>query len=556
MNMLNNMTYTYSEGEAITALTLPGAAGGNGRLDYALTPDIPGLAFARVTRVLSGTPTSAAAVTLTYTATDADDDVTPPITFMVVVMGVSDDDRENMTNLNRLILPEVARAMADHRVSAISSRIRQAGGDSAHATRNLTIGGQSTLTGMALTHGRAFAEGTLDMKTLLGGSDFVLPLHASEAGRATGLSGITLWGGGDYRTLSGGGDTINWDGDMFSAHLGADTRLREDLLAGVAVSWSEVDLDYTYPDFGPGEYDVDLTSVHPYLGWTALSGRLDLWATVGYGWGELEIAREPTTDETGIRASSDVTMQTVGAGGSVQVLESHAATVRLKGEALQTTMEVEGNADLAALKVEGRRLRVGLEASHTHQLAGGSRLVPTLEVGVRHDAGNGRTGTGAEVGGGMRYTDEAHGLTVESHGRVLLGHSGDYKDWGIGGAVRLSAGRDGHGLSFSLQPTWGATASRVSQVWAQEAAATVAATPVQQDGRVALRMGYGLGWGDEALVTPYGRMTLTNTQTRAYRLGSRMRLGNRLLLNLEGTRQETVAQPVDHGVLLQLGLNF
>ena len=26
------------------------------------------------------------------------------------------------------------------------------------------------------------------------------------------------------------------------------------------------------------------------------------------------------------------------------------------------------------------------------------------------------------------------GLTIESKGRVLINHSGDYKDWGVGGA--------------------------------------------------------------------------------------------------------------------------
>jgi len=157
----------------------------------------------------------------------------------------------------------------------------------------------------------------------------------------------------------------------------------------------------------------------------------------------------------------------------------------------------------------------------------------------------------------MSYTDAANGLTIESHGRVLLGHGGGYEDWGIGGSVRLDVGQDGHGLSFSLQPTWGATASRVAQVWAQEAATTVSnsAAPRSRDGRVDVNLGYGLGWA-EALVTPYGRLTLTNSETRAYRLGSRVRLGNRLLLNLEGTRQETAAQPVDHGILIQIGLGF
>ncbi len=541
----------YNVDTPITPLTLPTASGGDGTLSHVLTGNLPaGLTLPSGTLTLTGTPTAETlAVRLTWTATDAESQQTS-LTFTLTV--VDDADKAQRAALNRVILPEVARAMADDRVSAIARRIRQAGADSVEAGQTLTLGGQSTLAGVLTTHGRALAEGAFDLKTLLGGSDFVLPLNAREVAPGTGLSSVTLWGGGDYRAFSGKGGAINWDGNMFSAHLGADARLRDDLLAGVAVSWSEADLDYT--DTGSGDYEVGLTSVHPYVGWTALGGRLDVWATAGYGWGELDITADDDTNDQ--RATSDVTMQTIGAGGSAQVFDGRAATLRIKGEALQTSMDVEGSEDITAVRIGARRLRLGLEASRTHLLAGGGQLVPTLEVGMRHDAGDGRTGTGAEVGGGMRYTDAANGLTVESHGRVLLGHSGDYQDWGIGGAVRLAAGRGGHGLSFSLQPAWGATASRASQVWAQEAATTVAAAsaPVRQNGRVDMNLGYGLGW-DETLVTPYSQVTLTNGSARAYRLGSRMRLGGGMTLNLEGIRQETAARLVNHGIRLQFGVS-
>ncbi len=539
----------------IAPLTLPTATAGDGALSHTLTGSLPaGLTFTTGTLTLTGTPTTVApAIQLTWTATDADTQQTSLTFAVAVVAGATDKDQR--ARLNRVILPEVARALADHRVSAIARRIRQAGADSVDAGQTLTLGGQSTLAGALTTHGRALAEGAFNLKTLLGGSDFVLPLNAREVAPGAGLSAVTLWGGGDYRAFSGKGNAINWDGNLFSAHLGADALVRDDLLAGVVVSWSEADLDYLdSTDDGSGDYEVGLTSVHPYIGWTAMGGRLDIWATAGYGWGELDITAD--ADPNTRQATSDVTTQTIGAGGSAQVLESHTATVRIKGEALQTTMDVEGSEGIAAVMIEARRLRLGLEASHTHRLAGGSQLMPTLEVGMRHDAGDGRTGTGAEVGGGMRYTDAARGLTVESHGRVLVGHSGDYKDWGIGGAVRLEAGRGGHGLSFSLQPAWGATASRASQVWAQEAATTVAAAsaPVRRNGRVDMNLGYGLGW-EEMLVTPYGNMTLTNGSARAYRLGSRMRFGGGMTLNLEGIRQETAARLVNHGIRLQFGVS-
>ncbi len=67
---------TFKQGEAITAFVLPEATGGNGALDYALTPDLPaGLALDAATRTVSGTPTAVqAATSWSWTVTDADGD--------------------------------------------------------------------------------------------------------------------------------------------------------------------------------------------------------------------------------------------------------------------------------------------------------------------------------------------------------------------------------------------------------------------------------------------------------------------------------------------------
>ena len=64
---------TYTEGEAVSPLTLPEAGGGNGTLSYSLAPTVPGLTFTSATRTLSGTPTSAGSYDMTYQAVDGDD---------------------------------------------------------------------------------------------------------------------------------------------------------------------------------------------------------------------------------------------------------------------------------------------------------------------------------------------------------------------------------------------------------------------------------------------------------------------------------------------------
>ena len=40
-------------------------------------------------------------------------------------------------------------------------------------------------------------------------------------------------------------------------------------------------------DVDKSDYELTMTSINPYLGWRV--GQLDLWATLGYGTGDLDI---------------------------------------------------------------------------------------------------------------------------------------------------------------------------------------------------------------------------------------------------------------------------
>ena len=75
---------TYRVGTAITALTLPGASGGEGTLAYSLAPNVPGLVFDTATRQLTGTPTQVGTHSMTFAVTDEDDD-TDRLSFTITV---------------------------------------------------------------------------------------------------------------------------------------------------------------------------------------------------------------------------------------------------------------------------------------------------------------------------------------------------------------------------------------------------------------------------------------------------------------------------------------
>ena len=98
---------TYTVGTEINALSLPVARGGDGGLNYSLSPDVPGLIFEGETRRLSGTPSATGTLAMTYTVTDSDGD-TDTLTFTITVVSSDEGDTGTDEELYRgvRVVPE------------------------------------------------------------------------------------------------------------------------------------------------------------------------------------------------------------------------------------------------------------------------------------------------------------------------------------------------------------------------------------------------------------------------------------------------------------------
>ena len=528
-------------------ITIPGGKP-SGTATFMLTPISDVLTEGDETVTVSGT---AEGFTVTGTAVTIVDDV-PGAT-------------KARTAVNRQMLPLVTQAMVASTSTAVTDRI-DAVTSGMGQVPSYNLASHQTLAGVMQTVSQGLGDDSLTIERLLGGSSFVLPLHATNDGQQTGLGSLAIWGKGDYRNL-GGGDDIDWDGEIFSGHLGVDTRLSADLLVGLAASLSKGSFDYaglSGTDPVGGSYTSRMTSMHPYVNWSSPAG-VDLWGSLGYGWGELGIAMQgaPQTE------SSDTTMQTasVGANGTVLsmagLIPGGRTILRLKGEALLTKIKVKGDGGaIEPLSVEARRFRLALEGLHEHQLASGGRLVPAVEIGVRHDGGEGLEGTGLELGGGLRYVDPTIGLTVDGRGRWLVTYGEqEYREWGASLLIQLDPGADGQGLWFNVMPAYGQTASGVTRLWDQGLDGFSEASTSDASARLEAVVGYGLpALEGNGLVTPYSGVTL-GSGGHQLRLGGTLAVGSSFNVSLEGTRamrSEATSReaPPVYGVLLQADWQF
>ena len=256
--------------EAIDPVTLPAATGGDGTLLYALTPALP-RGVERTDRRLSGTPTEAfERKTYTWTATDKDGDETAPVTFTIEVEHGLEKARARLKAINESVLPELSRALWGSAVDAVTGRL-----ESPDAAAPTAAGGLEAAAGFVRANEGALEESDVSWKELLGGESFAFGLADGEGG--SGFGGVVAWGSGDWRRLSRDEDALDWSGDAFSAHVGADAALQPGLRAGLAASWFASDVDYTDRSQGEaitGSHESRMTSLTPYVGWDGAMERV------------------------------------------------------------------------------------------------------------------------------------------------------------------------------------------------------------------------------------------------------------------------------------------
>ena len=464
---------------------------------------------------------------------------------------ISDDVERRIELVNRTVLPEIGRALA---FTAVRCRIDQAlSGTASRAGAEKPAGHLSLSHALTSDGWTSAAREPLTLERALGDSSFLMPSTREEGGAGR----FAAWGCGDYRNLAGGGEDgeIAWDGEVFSVHLGADVRLGSDLLAGLSVSRSKGSFDYyasgTDGAASGGGYQLRLTGVHPYLGWS-MSPDLDVWGTVGHAWGEIRVV-----DDVAVRPwTSEATLDSGAMGVNGRLLARGTTTLKLKGEWALAQLDVAGDGEtFGAVRVDMRRLRLSTEASHEYVFSSGGSLTPWGELVLRHDGGDGETGAGLEVGGGLRYQNPEAGWTMEGYGRWLAVHEGALREWGFGALIRFDPGASGRGPSVSLTPAWGETASGVQRLW--ERGATDPHLPGAPGRRVDAQFGYGVtAFGGRGVLTPFGIVSLAREQGPGYRLGGRLALGRWATVSLEAERRERAAAAAVHAVMVRGALRF
>ncbi len=535
-------------------------AAGGVTIDYAIAPEPsdPGLAFYRepnddgeLIPVLEsdgtyGIEQDITVPVYTFTATFGSSSVV-----VTQLINIQIAQTKQIATINTQLVSKVAAASVAGTMGAITDRLAAA----SSVTPQFSIGGQSPLVALA-QNVKAIADDTFDKNQLLANSKFILPFSAGGGAISNGA----IWGSAHYRRLNGEAEAvaldnapqIDWEGDVSGLHLGVDFEVADNILVGAAVSQSNAEMNYETLDAGgkveKGDYEITLSGLHPYINWRF--GETNLWASLGYGEGDVTITPE---NQTQVKAVSDVNLVALGVGVSDEInprlqlrLEARAAEIDIEGNDERTILQQDLDTNTARVLVKWHDANTRLD-----------NRAAFVEIGLRHDDGDGDTGAAMETALGWNYLGDRTTLEAGAHG--LFGRK-NYNEWGAYGNFRVSGGGDGQGFALRIRPSYGEEVGEFGRVWNAESFDDIDADDSVDNANYAWRTESRLSYGIQSaggLVVPFfDAVTANSASDDIYRLGVDWSPHRYFDLNLTGERRLNNDDADEQRIFVQGAVKF
>ena len=459
------------------------------------------------------------------------------------------------------------RTVAQQVVTAVQDRFSA----NPQAGLNLTVAGEDLTGATALAENEGALSKLLGFETVSGqqlaqGSSFSFsPEIAVEQGpeHGEGTARFSLWGQGALSSFHGQ-EAFSLHGDVSTALLGADWRT-ERWQAGAALShsWGNGGYEGEGDNDGAGDISSTLLGLFPY-GRYALTPRLGVWAVAGYGWGSLSVKPDGTDRE--YKPGATMVMGAVGMDGLLLDGGADGLSLTTTTDLLSLKTTTEQVDDLSSTEGSVSRLRVGLEATRPFPLPNGAALLPSMELGIRHDGGDAETGFGLEVGAGIAWSAPQQGITAEVKGRSLVTHVDEhFQQQGLALSFAWQPNASNRGPSLSLGHTMGAVAAGGMDALLNPVVIQDVGVPAGNGQQFKAEVAYGFPAHNDRLTLTPGVAVALSPDRRSYGLlwsltpySQQPGQTEPWEIALAGERQESNSptSPVDHSLTLSFSLPF
>ena len=333
-----------------------------------------------------------------------------------------------------------------------------------------------------------------------------------------GIGSWSVWSTQNAQNFEGDG----YDGSANSMFLGIDVQTNESWLFGVTAARNTSESDYSWGT-ATQSLETELTTILPYFSFEPTDGKTSVWGVYGRGSGDAD-----TTVVNAAAESSDLSFDIAMFGGRREFAKAGSLQLAFRGDAAFANLETgEGRGAIDDLAAGVNRIRAGIEGSFSVNTGNGGKVTPFGELAFRNDGGDGLTGNGFEVAGGVRV--DTNSITIEARGRWLAMHSAeDFSESGVSVMLNINPSSEATGLSFSLTPEWGSTGESNDLIWTN-AAQNLSAAPYgnafgASNGLTLnskLAYGFSLNHG-KYLLTPYVDVQDTGWNGKTVMIGSEL----------------------------------
>jgi len=291
--------------------------------------------------------------------------------------------------------------------------------------------------------------GSFDSST--GEGMHMLGLGPTDQGNTGGASGVdgrsafetaspfTIWGHGSYTSVDNdyvsGTNDNRYDGDVWGYNIGLDYRFAESLTAGLSLGYNDTDLTTSFND---GSYQEKGWVVSPYAIYSPVSG-LTISGQAGFGMGDIDVTRD--NNAASGNTESDIWYAQLNTSYMIRPHETVPFSLTPSVAFIAARKTVDGytesdNSVVAGTTSNTRQIRPAIEAAYDLAPTPTLIVTPFVETGLVHDFTDeiNNDKTAFEIGGGVRLSDSATGLSAALEGSYLAGRS-DYNEYTIGGTL-------------------------------------------------------------------------------------------------------------------------
>ena len=455
------------------------------------------------------------------------------------VVSISDEvDRINRTrnfvDRTQIVSSELMRAAGETSLETIAHRIRQ--GLSNNQGYSLEVGGKSSLPELLKKGGEYVNEYSSDLLSFFDDSSFSMTLLSND------LSTIptTLWGRGDLSHFNLNSTKLNeiWSGDLFTAQLGLDSLIGDELLAGFSTSASEGDLEIENSGNDETSIFASTATISPYFGWSSENHLSEFQVMANFVSGSFKYEQENYEPEL---VNSNIYL--VAANGRKQLFSSKnflggESSLSLNGESwvMRQTLGSE-NGLFGQAPTWFHQMQLDSEFSQKFKFSDGAILNPKMSIGLHLDEQDNQSLFDLKFRSVTEFSLPI-GLSLSGTGQLSLNEKNKIQNQTISSQFKYDKFNDDLGLNLMAQSNWGTSHMDNTAILtnnnhfeniidSQDSSSQIHFTS---------EIGYGISLLDNrGILKPFSRFELSNEGQKKFQIGSQFSVSSNTSLDFEAT---------------------